>query len=323
MQFLKSLFCLQGFDNRSRFFAICSTSYVVFIMLSSAFASSLFISLSLLVLFAVTLGLTSLRRLHDAKLNKNWLFAPSLTFVFVATIIIFSQQNSSYYLLLIPVLCSAILLTYPSTGKLNFILGYFGPVDLKEYQQETHQRKQAKFRIEPTLINDNTGSSYSSVNIDNTQSAQQSYNVEQNHYAQNTPPQNQQADIGELIRLKVLSNTKAPFILTAIIVLLLIAAVGGNYYYGQESVLLRAVGVVVAVGIAGLIAMQTLKGRTAVTFAKESRTEVRKVVWPTRQEAIQTTGIVLVVTLLMSLLLWGLDSVLFWVVGLITGMKVL
>jgi preprotein translocase subunit SecE len=108
-----------------------------------------------------------------------------------------------------------------------------------------------------------------------------------------------------------------------IIVLLLIAAIGGNYYYGQESVLLRAVGVVVAVGVAGLIAMQTLKGRTAVAFAKESRTEVRKVVWPTRQEAIQTTGIVLVVTLLMSLLLWGLDSFLFWVVGLITGMKVL
>lgn len=108
-----------------------------------------------------------------------------------------------------------------------------------------------------------------------------------------------------------------------IIALLLMAAIGGNYYYGQESVLLRAVGVVVAVGIAGLVAMQTLKGRTAVSFAKESRTEVRKVVWPTRQEAIQTTGIVLVVTLLMSLLLWGLDSVLFWVVGLITGMKVL
>jgi preprotein translocase subunit SecE len=108
-----------------------------------------------------------------------------------------------------------------------------------------------------------------------------------------------------------------------IVVLLLAAAIGGNYYFGQESVLLRAIGVVVAVGVAGLIAMQTLKGRTAVTFAKESRTEVRKVVWPTRQEAIQTTGIVLVVTLLMSLLLWGLDSVLFWLVGLVTGMKVL
>ncbi|MGL1958329.1 MAG: preprotein translocase subunit SecE [Colwellia sp.] len=107
-----------------------------------------------------------------------------------------------------------------------------------------------------------------------------------------------------------------------VIFLLLAAAVGGNYFYGEESVLIRAVGVVVVVVAAGLLAMQTVKGRTAASFAKESRTEIRKVVWPTRQEAVQTTGIVLVVTLLMSLLLWGLDSVLFWVVSLITGMQV-
>jgi|TARA_B100000767_G_C19625489_1_gene475950 preprotein translocase subunit SecE len=107
-----------------------------------------------------------------------------------------------------------------------------------------------------------------------------------------------------------------------VIFLLLAAAVAGNYVYGEESVLIRAIAIVVMVGIAGLIALQTEKGRNAALFAKEARTEVRKVVWPTRQEAIQTTGIVLVVTLLMSLLLWGLDSILFWLVGLVTGMQV-
>ncbi|WP_019030117.1 preprotein translocase subunit SecE [Colwellia piezophila] len=107
-----------------------------------------------------------------------------------------------------------------------------------------------------------------------------------------------------------------------IISLLLAASVAGNYVYGEESVLIRAVAVVVMVGVAGLIALQTEKGRNAAIFAKEARTEVRKVVWPTRQEATQTTGIVLVVTLLMSLLLWGLDSVLFWLVSLVTGMQV-
>ena len=107
-----------------------------------------------------------------------------------------------------------------------------------------------------------------------------------------------------------------------VVFLLLAGAVAGNYMYGEASVLIRAVSVVVAVAVAGLIAMQTEKGSNAVIFAKEARTEVRKVVWPTRQEAIQTTGIVLVVTLLMSLLLWGLDSFLFWLVGLITGMQV-
>jgi len=107
-----------------------------------------------------------------------------------------------------------------------------------------------------------------------------------------------------------------------IIFLLLLGSIAGNYFYGDASVLIRAVAVVAAVAIAGLIALQTAKGSNALIFAKESRTEIRKVVWPTRQEAIQTTGIVLLVTLLMSLLLWGLDSVLFWLVGLVTGMKV-
>ncbi|MGB1201598.1 MAG: preprotein translocase subunit SecE [Cognaticolwellia aestuarii] len=107
-----------------------------------------------------------------------------------------------------------------------------------------------------------------------------------------------------------------------VIFLILIGAVVGNYFYAEQSVLVRAIGVVAAVIVAGLIAMQTVKGRAAVSFAKESRTEVRKVVWPTRQEAIQTTGIVLVATLIMSLLLWGLDTFLFWVVGLITGLQV-
>ncbi|MBA6225753.1 MULTISPECIES: preprotein translocase subunit SecE [unclassified Colwellia] len=112
------------------------------------------------------------------------------------------------------------------------------------------------------------------------------------------------------------------FLKWSVIVLLLAGAVFGNYIFAEQSVLVRAIAVVAAIVIAGLIAMQTVKGRTAVAFAKESRTEVRKVVWPTRQEAVQTTGIVLVATLIMSLLLWGLDSVLFWVVGLITGLKV-
>jgi preprotein translocase subunit SecE len=107
-----------------------------------------------------------------------------------------------------------------------------------------------------------------------------------------------------------------------IIALLLAGAVFGNYAFGEESVLIRAIAIVAIVVVAGLIAMQTEKGRSAVVFAKESRTEVRKVVWPTRQEAVQTTGIVLIATAIMSVLLWGLDSFLFWIVGFITGLQV-
>lgn len=108
----------------------------------------------------------------------------------------------------------------------------------------------------------------------------------------------------------------------AVAILLLAGAVVGNYLYGEQSVLIRAIAVVAAIVIAGLVAGQTEKGRSAINFAKEARTETRKVVWPTRQEAIQTTMIVLVATLVMSLIMWGLDSILFELVGLITGLKV-
>jgi len=217
VQFLKSLFCLQGFDNRARFSAICGAIYAVFIMLSSAFSDMLFISLLLLVLFLSILVLTTLRRLHDAKLNKNWLFAPNLTFAVVSLIIVFSGQHSSYYLLIIPALCFAVLLTYPSADKHNFILGYDGPVDLNEYQQETHLGKGARFRIEPSLV----GGNAVNFNYDESPSIQ-NHHIEDESYSQKSATCSKQTDIGELIRLKLLSNKKAQLALIALVILILV-----------------------------------------------------------------------------------------------------
>ncbi len=100
---------------------------------------------------------------------------------------------------------------------------------------------------------------------------------------------------------------------------LLAGLVTANTMYGEISVLYRAIAIVVVVGIAGFIAATTEKGSTFLSFAKESRTEVRKVVWPTRQEANQTTLSVLAATLIMALILWGLDGIIVRVVGFITG----
>ena len=106
-------------------------------------------------------------------------------------------------------------------------------------------------------------------------------------------------------------------------VLLLAAAVIGNHYYTEEvSVLYRAVAVVVLVGLAGFTAAATAKGKKFLSFAKESRTEVRKVVWPSRQEATQTTLIVVVATVIVALVLWGLDGILVRLVGFITGLEI-
>ncbi len=100
---------------------------------------------------------------------------------------------------------------------------------------------------------------------------------------------------------------------------LLAGVITANYMYGELSVLYRAIAAVVIVALAGFIAATTEKGSAFITFAKESRMEVRKVVWPTRQETNQTTLIVMVATLVMALILWGLDGIIVRVVGFITG----
>jgi preprotein translocase subunit SecE len=105
------------------------------------------------------------------------------------------------------------------------------------------------------------------------------------------------------------------------IVVILVAAIVANNVFGEMSVLIRAVGFVVAVAIAMVLAAQTDKGRTFLGFAKESRIEIRKVVWPNRQEATHTTLIIAAATVVMAGLLWLIDSILMWGVGLLTGLR--
>ena len=71
--------------------------------------------------------------------------------------------------------------------------------------------------------------------------------------------------------------------------------------------------------LAGWFASLTQKGGDFFTLVKGSRNEIRKVVWPTRQETTQTTLIVFVFVIVTGLILWGLDSVLGWLASLILG----
>ncbi|MCL7463097.1 preprotein translocase subunit SecE [Pseudomonas sp. NW5] len=100
---------------------------------------------------------------------------------------------------------------------------------------------------------------------------------------------------------------------------LVTAAVVGNHYFSAEPILYRVIGVLLAALVAGFIALQTSKGAAFFVLTKEARAEIRKVVWPTRQETTQTTLIVVAVVLLMALVLWGLDSLLGWLVSSIVG----
>ena len=98
-----------------------------------------------------------------------------------------------------------------------------------------------------------------------------------------------------------------------------IGAIAAFYYYADESLLLRVIGLLVALGISTLIALQSAAGKTAWAFVKDSRTEVRKVVWPTRKETGQTTLFVIVAVIIMGIFFFLLDMLLGWAVRLLTG----
>jgi len=93
----------------------------------------------------------------------------------------------------------------------------------------------------------------------------------------------------------------------------------GNWYYQDESLLIRVAGMLAAAVVAALIAVQTERGRATWQLLKESRSEIRRVVWPGNQETTQTTLVVLVLVVIFALILWGLDSLLSWFVSSMIG----
>lgn len=98
---------------------------------------------------------------------------------------------------------------------------------------------------------------------------------------------------------------------------LIAMAVIGNQYFVEQAWYYRGIAVIVALALAAFIALQTQKGRDALDFAKEARTEIRKVVWPTRQETLQTTLIVAIFVVVIALFLWAVDALLVWLLGFI------
>ena len=105
-------------------------------------------------------------------------------------------------------------------------------------------------------------------------------------------------------------------------VAILLAAVVGFYYFENAPLALRSLGVLVALGLAALVALQSAQGQSIWKFIQTARVELRKIVWPTREETIQTTIAVLVFALIGGTFFWLLDVFLLWVTSKITGQGV-
>ena len=104
---------------------------------------------------------------------------------------------------------------------------------------------------------------------------------------------------------------------------ILIAATVCNRYapelLPQLSVWVRAV-VLIVIGVGALaLTLTTTQGRAFLKLLKEAQIEARRVVWPTKDETMQTTLIVFAVVVVMSLVLWGVDSLFGWMISAVIG----
>lgn len=101
--------------------------------------------------------------------------------------------------------------------------------------------------------------------------------------------------------------------------LLVVAGIVAFYYFGDKLMIARVGMVLGGLAAGSLLFLTTEWGRQFKAYAQESVEEVRKVVWPTRKETLQTTAIVFLFVLIMALFLWLIDGSLLWIVKKLIG----
>ena len=103
---------------------------------------------------------------------------------------------------------------------------------------------------------------------------------------------------------------------------MVVAGLAGFYYFGEHALVLRVLYVLAGIGAGMAVGWFTAPGQEFYAFARESWTETKKVVWPTRKEAMQTTAAVFGFVFIMAVFLWVADKSLEWALyDLILGWK--
>lgn len=116
------------------------------------------------------------------------------------------------------------------------------------------------------------------------------------------------------------SQTSSFDILKLVLAIALVfVAMGGFYYFSQESLLYRVLGLLGVVAVAAGLALTTHSGKNLIGFMGNARTEVRKMVWPTRAETVQTTLVVVFMVALLAVFMLIIDSILAWAVKFFLG----
>lgn len=106
---------------------------------------------------------------------------------------------------------------------------------------------------------------------------------------------------------------------TVFAVALIVAGISGFYLLGNLPTVVRLLLILAGLGAAIAVMRTTPTGQEAYAFLKDAIAEARKVVWPSRKETIQTTGIVFALVLVMAIILWIVDFSLLWALQFIMG----
>ncbi len=101
--------------------------------------------------------------------------------------------------------------------------------------------------------------------------------------------------------------------------LLLVAGIVGFYYLHESAAVLQLASVLVGVLLAAGVAYTSEPGKRVFEFGKDSVAEAKRVVWPTRKETMQTTGVVILFAVVMALFLWAVDASLLLIVNKLMG----
>lgn len=105
----------------------------------------------------------------------------------------------------------------------------------------------------------------------------------------------------------------------AVAFLLVAAGIAGFYLLSGSPTVVRVLSVLAGVAVAAGVAYMTAPGKAFYAFSQESVAEARKVVWPTRKETLQMTGVVVLFVVVMAVFLWLVDSGLYGLVKLVMG----
>ena len=101
--------------------------------------------------------------------------------------------------------------------------------------------------------------------------------------------------------------------------LLAAAGIAGFYYLHDSAAVIRLASVLVGLLLAAVVAWTSEPGKRFFVFGKDSIAEAKRVVWPSRKETLQTTGVVILFTIIMALFLWAVDASLMMAVNKLMG----